>query len=134
MNNNSQMKPTVYIIEDDDDAQSLIKIGLRKAGFEVSTFSNGFPVLEMINNWPDAFILDIGLPGVNGFEIFKYLKAHNNSKAIPVIFLSASPDLPAIAGKYGCDAFLEKPFVMDDLVNRLNYCLVRNVPDQNINT
>ena len=122
------MKPTVYIIEDDDDAQRLIKIGLRKAGLDVFTFSNGFPVLEMINNWPDAFILDIGLPGVNGFEVFKYLKAHNTSKGIPVIFLSGNPELPLIASKYGCDAFVEKPFVMDELVRTINHCLIRKMP------
>lgn len=119
------MKPTVYIIDDDDDAQSLIRIGLRKAGFDVVTFSNGFPVLEMINNWPDAFILDIGLPGVNGYEVFKYLKGHNNSKEIPVIFLSGSPELPEIASRYGCDGYLEKPFAMEELVDKINHCLLR---------
>ena len=122
------MKPLVYIIEDDDDAQSLIKLGLRKAGFDVFTFANGFPVLEMINNWPDAFILDIGLPGVNGFEIFKYLKAHNRSREIPIIFLSGNPELPAIANQIGCDAYLEKPFVMEDLVQKINHCLVGKIP------
>ncbi len=119
------MKPLVYIIEDDDDAQSLIKSGLRKAGFDVSTFANAFPVLEMINNWPDAFILDIGLPGVNGFEVYKWLKGNNQARAIPVIFLSGNPDLPAIARQYGCDAYLEKPFEMNDLVDKINSCLTR---------
>ena len=123
------MKPLVYIIEDDDDAQSLIKLGLRKAGFDVFTFANGFPVLEMINNWPDAFILDIGLPGVNGFEVFKYLKAHSRSREIPIIFLSGNPELPTIADKIGCDAYLEKPFVMEDLVQKINHCLVRKIPE-----
>ena len=122
------MKPLVYIIEDDDDAQSLIKLGLRKAGFDVFTFANGFPVLEMNNNWPDAFILDIGLPGVNGFEVFKYLKGHNRSKEIPIIFLSGNPELPAIANEIGCDAYLEKPFVMEDLVQKINHCLLKKIP------
>lgn len=117
------MKPVVYIIEDDDDAQSLIKIGLRKAGFEVFTYSNGFPVLEMMNNWPDAFILDIGLPGVNGSEVFRWLKSNNQAREIPVIFLSGNPELPTIAREHGCSDFLEKPFVMDDLVSKINSCL-----------
>ncbi len=119
------MKPLVYIIEDDDDAQSLIKTGLRKAGFDVSTFANGFPVLEMINNWPDAFILDIGLPGVNGFEVYKWLQGNNQARTIPVILVSGNPDLPAIARQYGCDAYLEKPFEMVDLVDKINSCLSR---------
>ncbi len=122
------MKPLVYIIEDDDDAQSLIKMGLKKAGFDVYTYANGFPVLEMLNNWPDAFILDIGLPGVNGFEVFKWLKANNQARDIPVIFLSGNPELPAIAREYGVDAYLEKPFEMEELVNKINSCLTRVNP------
>lgn len=122
------MKPLVYIIEDDDDAQSLIKMGLKKAGFDVYTYANGFPVLEMLNNWPDAFILDIGLPGVDGFEVFRWLKANNQARDIPVIFLSGNPELPAIAREYGCDAYLEKPFEMEELVGKINSCLTRVNP------
>jgi two-component system, OmpR family, response regulator VicR len=119
------MKPVIYIIEDDDDAQSLIKLGLRKAGFDVFIYANGFPVLEMIDNWPDAFILDIGLPGVNGFEVFRWLKSNNQARTIPVIFLSGNPELPSIAKEYRCDAFLEKPFDMDQLVTVINGCLTK---------
>jgi DNA-binding response OmpR family regulator len=122
------MKPVVYIIDDDDDAQSLIKLGLKKAGFEVSTYGNGFPVLEMINNWPDAFILDIGLPGVAGYEVFKWLKSNPESKEIPVIFLSGNPDLPGIARQYQCDDYLEKPFEMEELVNKVHHVLLKKAP------
>ena len=120
------MKPVVYIIDDDDDAQSLIKIGLKKAGFDVFTYGNGFPVLEMMNNWPDAFILDIGLPGVKGYEVYKWLRSNNNSKDIPVIFLSGNPDLPNTAQEYGCNDYLEKPFEMDELVHKINSCLMKS--------
>lgn len=117
------MKPSVYIIEDDEDSQNLLTMALRKAGFDVSASGNGYPVLEMTNHWPDIFILDVDLPGVNGIDVCKWLKSHNQSKYIPVIFVSAANSLQYLSEHAKGDDFLQKPFQIQTLIQKINSCL-----------
>jgi DNA-binding response OmpR family regulator len=119
------MKPNICIIEDDEDAQTLLKNGLRKAGFSVTAYGNGFPVLEMLSNLPDVFLLDIDLPGVDGLAVCKWLKTQPSSRNIPVVFLSGKPFLKDLIADTACDDFIQKPFQFDDLVNKVNTCLTR---------
>lgn len=110
----------IYIIEDDEDLQHLLYLGLSRSGFQVTIFSTGYPVISMTDRWPDLFIVDIELPGINGLEICKWLKSHEASQHIPVLFLSAAPYLKTLAENANGDDYLEKPFDMQTLVQKIN--------------
>lgn len=117
------MKPTLYVVEDDVDLQHLLALRLSKSGYNVEVFSTGYPIVEMTEYWPDLFILDIEVPGINGLELCRWLKSNEESKYIPVIFLSAAPYLKTLAENVKGDDYLEKPFDFKLLVQKINNCL-----------
>jgi DNA-binding response OmpR family regulator len=117
-----EMKHKIYIVEDDPDLQHLLQFSLAKAGFHVTIFPTGYPVIAMTDQWPDLFIIDIELPGINGLEICKWLRDHDASKYIPVLFLSAAPYLKNLAQNVGGDDYLEKPFELATLIDKINNC------------
>lgn len=107
----------VIIAEDDPGIQDVTKTILEKEGYHVTLFSNGEPIMENRYEIPDIFILDKLLPGIDGLDICRYLKSHEETKDIPVLMLSASPHIGEQAKDAGADGFLEKPFHIRDLVN-----------------
>jgi DNA-binding response OmpR family regulator len=117
------MNRKIYIVEDDEDLQHLLQYSLARAGYQVTIFPTGYPIVAMTDRWPDLFIVDIELPGINGLEVCKWLKSHEESKAIPVIFLSAAPYLKALAEAANGDDYLEKPFELPTLIEKINDCL-----------
>ncbi len=114
------MKHKIYIVEDDPDLQHLLQFSLAKAGFHVTIFPTGYPVIAMTDQWPDMFIIDIELPGINGLEVCRWLKDHESSKNIPVLFLSAAPYLKSLALNAKGDDYLEKPFNLSNLIEKIN--------------
>ena len=109
----------VYIAEADKQLQKRLNDALKKIGFDVSTFDSGYPIAEMMDNWPDVFLIDIALPGVNGLELCKWLKSHDNSRYIPVILISAEPYLKVIASSAHPDDYIEKPFSISQVVQKI---------------
>jgi DNA-binding response OmpR family regulator len=120
------MTHRIYIVEDDQDLQHLLQFSLVRAGFQVTIYPTGYPVIAMTDQWPDLFIIDIELPGINGLEICKWLKTHEPSKHIPVLFLSAAPYLKTLADNANGDDYLEKPFDLPVLINKINDCIPSN--------
>ncbi|MGN6492025.1 MAG: response regulator [Agriterribacter sp.] len=96
-----------YCGPDDDCTQN--------AGYRVTTFSDGSSVLASDFDLPDMFILDKQLADVNGLELCKRLKAHELTKNIPVIMISASSGIEMLAKGVMADDSLEKPFTMKEL-------------------
>ena len=111
------------IVTDDDPAiQDAVRMMLERRGYEVTVFSDGSPLLKGAYSKPHLFILDKQLPGVDGLDICRYLKAQDATKNIPVLILSASPQIGPQAKAACADGFLEKPFKMQelrDIVGRL---------------
>jgi DNA-binding response OmpR family regulator len=115
-----ETKRKIYIVEDDPDLQHLLQFSLARAGYHVTIFPTGYPVIAMTDQWPDIFIIDIELPGINGLEICRWLKHHDDSKNIPVLFLSAAPYLKNLAQNVGGNDYLEKPFDLAALISKIN--------------
>lgn len=99
----------IYIAVDDKALQKALLTVLQNNGFDVQLFDSGYPLVEMMDNWPDAFVIDIELPGINGLEVCRWLKSHESSRHIPVIFLSGDPYLKILAASSHADDYLEKP-------------------------
>jgi two-component system, OmpR family, alkaline phosphatase synthesis response regulator PhoP len=109
------MGERIVVVEDDEDIQYLLKDSLSKAGYDVEVLADGDTLLNKARG-ADLLLLDVNLPGVNGFELCRVLKLNDITKNIPVIMLSAFPGLTTVASKYQADDSLEKPFNFASLI------------------
>ena len=110
----------VYIAEDEMNIRLAVKAFLENAGYSVSDFENGDLLMDaFFQSPPDLVILDIMMPGTNGFIICKELRRISQ---IPIILLTArASDLDYETGfDLGCSDYITKPFRITDLVSRIN--------------
>jgi DNA-binding response OmpR family regulator len=115
----------IYVVEDDPDVSQLIEHNLRNAGYEVSTFLSGTQVvLKAAGAQPSLFLLDIMLPGINGIDLCRQIRQHEQLAKTPIIFLSARTQEPDRLQAFdaGGDGYITKPFSPRELIAR-----VRNV-------
>jgi two-component system alkaline phosphatase synthesis response regulator PhoP len=118
----------IFLAEDDLHIQQLVKYNLKNAGYDVHTFDNGEDLLEMtLKNVPDIFLLDIMLPGADGFEVCKKLKSNVSTSNIPIIFLTAKgEEVEKVLGlELGADDYIVKPFSVRELSARIKAVLRR---------
>lgn len=113
------MKLKLLIIDDDPGIQDIFKIIFEKAGYDVNVKSDGHFIMENNYPYPDVYVLDRHLSGTDGIDICIYLKSNPGTRHIPVIMVSASPDIASLAPAAGADAFLEKPFTIPDLLQTI---------------
>jgi two-component system phosphate regulon response regulator PhoB len=125
---------TILIVEDERDILNLISFNLRKEGYitqGVTTGEDG--ISAMAEHKPDLVILDLMLPGMDGFEVCRNMKDNDTLKDIPVIMLTAkSDDYDVVAGlDAGADDYIAKPFSPKVLAARIRSAL-RRVRNENI--
>jgi DNA-binding response OmpR family regulator len=119
------MNKSKKIIIADDDPGILDAVGmmLELEGYEVSATLNGNTVITDQYPIPDVYVLDVWMSGADGRELCKKLKSQDETKAVPVILISASNDLKVSAEKAGADDFLAKPFEIDCLLSKIEKVL-----------
>ena|ERR1700712_3257867 len=114
----------ILVTDNDPGLQDIYKIILEKAGYKVAVLSNGTDILNNHYERPDLFLLDKQLPGADGLQICRYLKAHKTTNQIPVILISASVGIGKLAMDAGANDFIEKPFdkkhLLDVIAENLN--------------
>jgi DNA-binding response OmpR family regulator len=117
------MKKRVLVVDDERDIVNILSIKLRISDFDVVTASNGKEALGMIDAaCPDIMLLDIIMPDMDGFEVLKRLRKDSQ---LPVIAFSARPENAHKALNLGADAFLAKPFDIDDMIRRIRNLLAQ---------
>jgi two-component system response regulator CssR len=126
------MSYRIYLAEDEPNLNRLLASYLEKEGWEVTVFDHGESARNAIEQYPDLWILDIMLPGVDGFELIREVKEQNSRT--PVIFISArDQDLDRIVGlEMGSDDYLAKPFLPRELVIRARKLLERVYGKQSV--
>lgn len=113
----------IYLVEDETSINDLICLYLKEAGYEVVCFYDGKQAWNHLHDTPDLWVLDIMLPGVDGYTLLREIrKIHPN---IPVIFASArSAELDRVLGlELGSDDYLPKPYLPRELVIRIDRVL-----------
>ncbi|MET0558532.1 MAG: response regulator transcription factor [Solirubrobacterales bacterium] len=119
------MKGAVLVVEDEQAIADLVRAYLRREGFDVVWARSGEQALEELGRHPVRFVvLDIGLPGIDGFEVCRRLRART---AVPILILSArDEEVDRVAGlEAGADDYVVKPFSPRELVARVKAILRR---------
>lgn len=122
------MNPKAILVVDDEPAiLDMIVELLSYEGYDVVATSQGSVALARAKADPPALILlDLMMPGMSGWQVIDALKASPQTRAIPIVVLSARRDLPATAKELGIATFLTKPFDIDELL-----AIVRHYTDSN---
>jgi two-component system alkaline phosphatase synthesis response regulator PhoP len=106
-------KDKILVIDDEKDILDLVEYNLKQNGYKVSCVVSGEEALDAASSFmPDLILLDLMLPGIDGFDVCKELKSHTDTRDIPVIMLTAkSEDVDVVTGlELGADDYITKPF------------------------
>ena len=114
------MADTVLVVDDESTIRDLLNIFLPTKGLKVILAANGEEALELAKkNIPKIILLDIKMPGIDGMETCRRLRAEEQTRYIPVIMVTAFGTTKTEATDAGADDFISKPFDMEDLALRL---------------
>ena len=121
-------RETVFVIEDEPDILEVIEYNLAREGFDVKTAADGEAGLHAVRRQPpDLVLLDLMLPGLDGIEICRRLKAEPETRGIPVVMVTAKGEESEIVLGLGigADDYITKPFSPKELVARVKAVLRR---------
>lgn len=119
----------ILVVEDEADILELIRYNLTREGYRVTELTSGEKVLETARRIkPSLILLDLMLPGIDGFEVCRRLQHEPETQALPVVILTArSEDTDMVAGlELGADDYITKPFSPRVLIARLRAVLRRH--------
>ncbi len=114
--------PSILVVDDEADSRSLLTGILASEGYPVRTADSGRLALASVDAWlPELILLDIRMPGMDGFEVCRRLKAGDKSRCVPVIFITAASDVEErVTGlAAGAVDYISKPFQRGELLARV---------------
>jgi two-component system response regulator MprA len=133
-NQENQPVSKILVIDDQENIIEFIKLGLKYEGFLVESAADGLQGLDAAQRIdPDLIILDVMLPGIDGLEVCRRLRANPITQDTPILMLTAKDDVrDRIAGlDTGADDYLTKPFSFEELVARIRAILRRQSRNRN---
>ncbi|MEO8289976.1 MAG: response regulator [Gaiellaceae bacterium] len=121
-------RPVVLVADDDPDILTLIQVRLEKDGYDVLGAADGERALAVaFEHTPDLVLLDVMMPKLDGYQVTRQLRAHEATRAMPVILLTARVQEADIARgvEAGADDYVKKPFSTQELRARVQAALGR---------
>ena len=122
------MKKRILVVEDEPNIVISLRFLLENAGFDVEVETNGREALDhILNNTPDALVLDVMLPELDGFEILQKIRSDENVSGLPVLMLTAKGQREdrKNALDFGADLFITKPFSNSEVVEAVESLTTR---------
>jgi len=117
------VKRRIMVIDDDPGVRDIFEIIFEREGYSIELQSDGRGLMNDKYILPDLFFIDKQLSGGNGLDLCRYLKSQPKTSQIPVIMISASPDIASLSKEARADDYLEKPFQLSRLLELANhYC------------
>ena len=111
----------IMICDDDEGILEVLELYLELEGYHVFTVANSTTLVEQIGiHSPDLLLLDLWMPLLSGDQVIKIIRENDTIKELPIIVLSASVDGATVAKNFGADAFIAKPFDLDDIALNIN--------------
>jgi two-component system alkaline phosphatase synthesis response regulator PhoP len=119
------MAKRILLVDDEQDIIDLLKYNLEAEGYETMTATDGLQALELAQSSPDLIILDVMLPGKDGWEVIRQLRQKESTKHVPVIFLTAKGgEVDEVVGlELGADDYIVKPISIRKLIARVKAVL-----------
>ena len=112
------MKRSILVVDDDPNMRSFLLEVLNKLGFEVNTASDGAEAIEKLKQHRYQLIItDLSMPGVNGYELIKWIRENNSM--VPIIVMSGEGEIDK-ADSYDLMKFIKKPFTLTELNSIIN--------------
>ena len=127
------MPGKILVIEDDPTSLRLIEYALKQRGYQVLTTLNGLEgIITAQKEEPDLIMLDIMLPGIDGFEVCRRLHAGSQTARVPILIISAKTQKEDINAGFraGADDYLPKPASPTEIINRVESLLARKISGQ----
>jgi DNA-binding response OmpR family regulator len=118
--------PKILVIDDDPEILKLITLLLRRIDADSTSFHEGLDALHYLaEETPDLIILDLMMPGVDGFEILREVRSQDRFDRVPVLILSAKADAGSIREglERGADGYVTKPYIANTLIDRVRLLL-----------
>jgi DNA-binding response OmpR family regulator len=118
----------IMVVDDDEDFTNLYKTALSAAGYDATAVNQSTAVIEMAYLVkPDAFVIDLMMPEIDGFQLCRMLRADQLFRRTPIIIVTALTDLDSkiVALGAGANDYLTKPFRLDDLKSSIDALLVK---------
>lgn len=116
------MTHRVLVVDDEADITELLTYNFRDAGYEVLTAGDGMAAVSLAQRWlPEAIVLDLNLPGLDGFAVCEMLRVLPSTRDIPILMLTAfaTEQSRAVGLRVGANDYLTKPFSPRDVVARV---------------
>jgi DNA-binding response OmpR family regulator len=124
----AKTKPVVLVAEDDEDILALVVFDLEDEGYEVLTARNGTEAIRLaFERLPDLILLDVAMPGLDGYEVTRRLRADEATRGTPVVLLTARAQVKDVILGFeaGANDYVTKPFKPEELRTRLHAALGR---------
>jgi two-component system, OmpR family, alkaline phosphatase synthesis response regulator PhoP len=116
---------TILVVDDDTAILDMIAQVLIEGGYQVLTANNGRTAVDLAHQQrPRLILLDLMMPEMNGWQVIDELRASPQTLPIPILLLSARREMARTADELGVTAYLEKPFDLDDLLDRVQHILM----------
>ncbi|HEY0581870.1 MAG TPA: response regulator [Chloroflexota bacterium] len=114
------MTKCILVVDDEATIRELVADALREADYQVRTAANGVLAWQTLSEWlPDAIVLDLMMPLLDASGFIKLLRADARFADVPVLIVTAAYGAGSEAERLGAQAWLSKPFALDDLLARI---------------